>query len=134
MAPKVSLVLMVLLAVSCARSTPWRTSAGKELSDRCAADAGTVLLSSLTHAPATWDRVVLIGPYEDAAAVQRELGFAWNSAERFNLASRDDAHLALFVRGGDVVQIEEWARGEFAPPPVWLTKRSLLPTAVVPCD
>src|SRR5215217_8088707 len=66
--------------------------------------------------PGQWDRVCVIGPYNDNAAVRTTLGFDWDAQSQTSIYVNDGISLLLFVSGGRVVQYVEHPRnsGDFS--------------------
>ena len=80
-----------------------------------------------------WSNLYVFGPYTPTPTMNQALGFEWQDAKRFNLDSRDDIHLAVFVSNSNVVRVEEWPRGGFGCGPV-LTGRGLSAKTVIQID
>jgi hypothetical protein len=66
--------------------------------------------------PGDWEKVCVLGPYTDNAAVRDTIGFDWDAQSKTSMFSSDGASLLLFVRGQDVVEYVEHPRwqGDFS--------------------
>lgn len=127
------LLLVTLSLFACRRDTSWSRSAGRQLQAWCLADAGggERTLGSVTGVP-TWERLVFVTPYSTPSQLAATHRFTW-TGDDFGMAARDDAHVALFVRGTTVVQAEEWSRAQVSPSSELSARGALTPADTVRC-
>jgi hypothetical protein len=59
-----------------------------------------------------WDKFYVFAPYTTSEDIQRTLGFNWSQSNCFDLSSRDDINLLVFVKDGKVIQFLEYPRGD----------------------
>src|SRR5690606_565336 len=65
--------------------------------------------------PTDWDRVCVVGPYQDDAFVEKTLGFAWPAERKTSIEDNDGISLLLFAKGQSAVAHVEYPRnhGDF---------------------
>ncbi len=62
-----------------------------------------------------WDQVVIMPPYTDPKALEKELDLELDRARHTRIIMRDDIHVLLFLKNGETLSFMEYprAKGDF---------------------
>src|SRR5690606_29299464 len=97
--------LLLLTIAACAGST----NHSDKISEQVEA-SGNKRIDLKAAVPTDWDRVCVVGPYQDAAFVEKTLGFAWPAERKTSTEDNDGISLLLFAKGQSVVAHVEYPR------------------------
>jgi hypothetical protein len=86
-----------------------RSDVGATLTKRASGDSGRPIdISDLP--PSSWNRVVLVGPYNSRTEVERALGFSWPQYEHFGIEMSDSRSLIVLADARQVISVGELRR------------------------
>ena len=130
--PALASVLAIGISVSC-RVAPSSTASAQIDKWSTASSGVDHFALSEIQGLGPWSAAYVFNPYTSTTTMNQTLGFEWRGGKRFDLESRDDIHLAVFVSGTNVVHVEEWRRDKFDCSPA-LTGRALTPSTIIRVD